>query len=389
MKVAYLTQYDATDVKYWSGTGYNMAECLKGAGIDLSYIGPLKNQRHVANAAQYGINKYLLRKNDHPQRDPAFLQSYGREASGLLERDDADLVFAPGGLPLSYLKTDRPVVLWTDCTFANLLDYYPAWSNLSARSIRNGHDAERRALANCDLVIFSSQWAANSAVDDYGVDPAKTLMVAFGGNMPGEPSLGDLKAVVERRLDTLPKKLTLFCSGVNWRRKGMDIAAEVVGRVNAAGVAAELLIAGCSPPSGEATPSHVELLGFISKAQSEGVERLQSLYRDSHWFLCPTRADCTPMVLCEAASYGLPSLATNTGGIASLVTDGVNGWSLPADGSPAAWADRIVQVSRDPTAYRDLCLSAYRESVERLNWAAAGAKIKLALEGLLQRRRAA
>jgi glycosyltransferase involved in cell wall biosynthesis len=76
-------------------------------------------------------------------------------------------------------------------------------------------------------------------------------------------------------------------------------------------------------------------------------------------------------------------IATNTGGIGSLVADGVSGWLCEPDASPDALAERIVQTIRDPHAYRQMCLAAHAEYRKRLNWATAGAKIKLALENLL------
>jgi hypothetical protein len=188
IKLAYVSQYDATNIRSWSGTGYSIAQCLRDAGLDVSLVGPLKNQYHPVNIVRYLTYKHLFRKNDHPQRDPGFLRHFSRQAEHMLQGRSVDLVFAPGSLPLCYLQTALPVALWTDCTFANLLDYYPKFSNLSARSIRDGHDAERRALTRCDLIIFSSQWAADSAIYDYGIDPVKIRLAPFGSNMPGERS---------------------------------------------------------------------------------------------------------------------------------------------------------------------------------------------------------
>jgi hypothetical protein len=44
INIAYLSHYDATDVRSWSGTGRAMARCLNEAGFKLSPIGPLRNQ---------------------------------------------------------------------------------------------------------------------------------------------------------------------------------------------------------------------------------------------------------------------------------------------------------------------------------------------------------
>src|SRR3954464_2564332 len=135
MNIAYLSQYDATDVRSCSGTGRAVAQCLSEAGFKLNFIGPLKNQMNPVNVGRYLTHKYLLRQEDHLQRDAGFLRHFARQAEQKLAATDADLVFTPGSLPLSYLRTTLPVVMWTDCTFANLLNYYPKFSNLSARSV--------------------------------------------------------------------------------------------------------------------------------------------------------------------------------------------------------------------------------------------------------------
>lgn len=77
-----------------------------------------------------------------------------------------DAILVPGILPIAYLETDLPIIVWTDCTFASLLDYYAAWTHLSPRTIRDGHEADRRGLNRARTLVFASQWAAESAILD-------------------------------------------------------------------------------------------------------------------------------------------------------------------------------------------------------------------------------
>ena len=387
MKAAYVTQYDAQDIRSWSGTGYNLARSLQESGLELNFIGPLKNTVNPWNVARYVLHTKLRGKNDHPQRDPGFLRNYARQAEALLARSDADVIVAPGGLPLSYLKTELPIVLWTDCTFANLINYYPAFSDLSDRSIRNGHDCERRALHNCDLLLFSSRWAADSAISDYGVDPARVHVVPLGSNMPDSRSKVDVDRLVSARVTRLSQRITLFTSGVSWHRKGIDIAVEVLKSLNERGIEAELIVAGCHPPPGTTLPDNVRLLGFIPKDSQQGLEQLIEIYSSAHFFLLATRADCTPMVLAEAGSFGLPCLAADTGGIASMVQDGVNGWIFNPSRNASEWADRIIEVISLPDDYAKLCRSSYEHYRKNLTWARAGEKAFTLIRGLVEGRR--
>jgi glycosyltransferase involved in cell wall biosynthesis len=381
INIAYLSHYDATDVRSWSGTGRAMARCLSEAGFKLNFIGPLKHQMHPVNVGRYLTHKYLLRQEDHPQRDPGFLRHFACQAEQKLAAIDADLVFAPGGLPLSYLRTTLPVVMWTDCTFANLLDYYPKFSNLSARSVRNGHDAERRALNRCNRILFASQWAADSAINDYGISPDKIRIIPFGSNMPGAQQ-ADTERLIAQRLATIDKKVSLSLVGVDWYRKGVDLAAHAVSILVNNGINAELTVAGCAPPGGLA-PSHVRITGFIDKSRPEGVAELARLLEGSHFFTLPSRAECYGIVLCEAASYGLPSLASETGGVGSIVVSGTTGQTFNSEASPQVWADYIAALVRDPSRYAALCRSAYNDFQQRLNWTASGKLVKQLIEELL------
>ena len=54
--------------------------------------------------------------------------------------------------------------------------------------------------------------------------------------------------------------------------------------------------------------------------------------------LFPTRADCTPIALCEAAAYGIPVVAADVGGISSIVTPNT-GRLMPATSTPEDYAE--------------------------------------------------
>ena len=63
---------------------------------------------------------------------------------------DCDVVVSPGSIPLSYVRTDKPMAFWTDVSFATMAEYYPEFSNLSARTLARGQrrgagGARRRA----------------------------------------------------------------------------------------------------------------------------------------------------------------------------------------------------------------------------------------------------
>jgi glycosyltransferase involved in cell wall biosynthesis len=369
LRVAYVCYYDPMDITKWSGTGYHMHKALAEAGVDVTLIGPLRNQHNPINIARYLWNKKVRKLNDHPHRDPGFLRHYARQVEARLRTLDVDLVVGPGGLPLCYLETDLPIVVWTDCTFASLLNYYEAFKNMSARSVRDGHAADQALFDRCARAMFSCEWAADSAVNDYGYDPARCDIVSLGANVPVEKDEQAIRRTVRSRSRD---ELRLLFLGVQWVRKGGDTALAVGEELHRRGLPVRMDLVGAAPPEGRDVPSWATVHGFIRKSTEEGMRRISGMLASSHFMVLPTKADCTPIVFNEASSAALPVMTTRTGGVPSVVHEGVNGHLFDLGAPASAWADRIEGLWHDQTAYEELSIAAWRDFHERLNWAAAG-----------------
>lgn len=364
-RAAFVTLYDARDVNMMSGTGFNISQSFLDAGLDLSFIGPLKRHVRPANVARHVFNRYLLRKNDHPQRDPGFLRGYASQVAVALREIDVDVVFGSGGLPVAYLDTDKPLVIWTDCTFANLLNYYEKYTNLSRRTIRDGHAADRNLYQRCERAIFASAWAAESAIQDYGIPPERVAIVSRGANVRGGLGRSD----IERRVDARSReRCILHFVGVDWRRKGGNVAVNAARELNRRGLSTELRVVGVEPECDGPTPDFVVPYGRISKASPEGMKRFTDLLSEAHFLIVPTRADAYGICYLEASAFGVPSLATRTGGVPSAVIDGVSGVLLDLADDGTGFADAVERLFNDPQAYRNMALGAFHDYQTRTNW---------------------
>jgi len=276
-------------------------------------------------------------------------------------------VFSIWTNPIAYLRTEKPIAFWGDATFAGLMDYYPHYSNLCAETIRGANRAEDLALLKCRLAIYSSEWAANTAIQHYGVDPAKVKVVPFGANINSSRTIQDIERIIQNKNSEVCRLLFV---GVDWFRKGGDIAVEVAAELNQLGVRTELHIVGCDPPG--KMPGFVKAHGFISKTSQAGRHFLDVLFSQSHFIILPSRADCTPVVFPEAGSFGLPCLATRVGGIPTVIRDGVNGQTFAVDQMPGACCDYVERLWSSKQEYAQLALSSFQEYAERLNWGTAG-----------------
>jgi len=378
MKISFVTTYDAGDVHNWSGLSYYLSKTLKGQQAELEYIGNLHlRHRNVLRIKKMLYNKAFRRKY-LMEREPMVAESYAMQVAKRIS-PTSHCVFCPGSVPIARLETSRPKVFYTDATFAGMLGFYDSFSNLCAETIRHGNQLEQDALSSCALAIYSSDWAARTAIQHYRVDPGKVKVVPFGANMECSRSYEDISRIVEMRSQKVCKLLFL---GVEWDRKGGALAVEVADAMNRSGQSTELHIAGIRDLPLSPLPDFIRNYGFISKSTQEGRDRISQLMTDCHFLILPTRAEAYGLVFCEANSFGMPAIATKVGGIPTIIKDGENGRLFSLADPAAAYATYIAGLFNNYPVYREMALSSFHEFRTRLNWEVSGKKIMQLLEDL-------
>ncbi|MEM8677646.1 MAG: glycosyltransferase family 4 protein [Cyanobacteria bacterium P01_G01_bin.67] len=378
MKVAYVTTYDSTRLTggdEWSGTGYHIAQALASQSIDLNYVGPLQDslQFRILRKLKRHYYEVIHQKGYEKNPDPPTLKNYAQQVKQKLSGAQDEIVFSATVDPIAYLECDRPIVFWADATFAGIADFYPQYSNFHDDVVQDWHQMERYALEKCQLAIYSSDWAAQSAIEFYQADPQKVKVVPFGANITNQLDISQVKQAIEARPSDVCKLLFI---GVEWLRKGGDVAYKVAKQLNKAGLPTELTVVGCQPEIDQPIPEFVKSLGFIKKSTAVGKERLNRLILESHFLILPSIADCTPMVFAEANSLGVPCISTNVGGIPSIVKDGENGKLFAPDSEISEYCGYIQALMSNYDQYRSLAYSALDTYESRLNWQVAGEKVK-------------
>ena len=166
-----------------------------------------------------------------------------------------------------------------------------------------------------------------------------------------------------------------------------EAAVAVAQALNESGLPTTLTLIGSQPPEGTVLPPFVRKTGFINKSDPAGLKQFNDLIAESHFLILPSRAEAFGIVFCEAASFGVPSLATRAGGIPTAVRDGGNGKTFPPGTPPAEYGAFIRQHFADYASYEALARSAFRESETRLNWGVSGATAMGHLRAMLAKRR--
>ncbi|MCZ8068258.1 MAG: glycosyltransferase family 4 protein [Microcystis sp.] len=371
MKIAYVTTYDSSDVHAWSGLGSYILRSLQDVGIQTESIGNLREGNIWALQSRLKKIYYKLQSRQYLRdRETGLLKYYAAQVTKRIAPLHPDIVFSAGTIPIAYLQTEQPIVFWTGSTFAGMINFYPEFTNLCSETIQNGNKMEQLALSRCRLAIYSSEWAANSAIHNYDVDPAKVKVVPYGANMNNDRDLNEIDKIIDKKdFDTCK----LLFVGVDWHRKGGNKALTVAELLNKRGLRTELHIVGCTPPF--SPPPFVKNHGFISKKTEEGRKHLEQLFSDSHFLILPSQAECFGVVFAEASSFGLPSLATKVGGIPTAIQDGKNGWTFHIDETPEKYCDYIERFMISKDDYRGLALTCFQEYSERLNWHSVGTKV--------------
>jgi glycosyltransferase involved in cell wall biosynthesis len=374
MNLAYVTVFDATDIRNWSGLDRYIWESLAAQGENVELVGSLKHPRSFGRKIRKFWGSTIERKIFSHLWDVDTAKGYAHDAASRIATSAADAILSPSPIPIAYLERKEPLFLWTDAPFCGLLDFYPEFAreNMCSASVKAGLEIDRAVLERCTLAIYSSDWAAQSAINYHGIPAEKVKVIPFGANIQGSPDRDQIQKIIDERSRQC---LRLLFIGVDWERKGGATALAAAKAVHERGVEVELTIVGCQPPEGEAVPDFVKCLGFIGKDTPEGRAALNHLLAESHILIVPSQAECYGLVFAEAHAFGVPCAATGVGGIPTIVKDGVTGRLFTLEASPEIWADWLCQTFNAPGRYREMAMAAYARYHDLLNWDVAGREV--------------
>lgn len=376
MHISYVTPYNALDIHSWSGLGYFISKALKNQNNELDYIGDLEmKSTNIMNYKRRIYSKFNQKFDEF--RELSVAKYYANQIDYRLI-PETDIIFSPGSVPIAFIKSKKPKVLYSDATFAGIYGFYDEYSNYCKESVRKANYIEQKALDNCDVAIYASDWAAKTALDNYKVSIDKVKIVPFGANIEFDR---DRNEILKNIKNKNKNELHLLFVGVDWIRKGGDFALKVVEELNKRGIKTILHVVGI--PNLPVSSKYILNYGFISKSTENGILLMDRLFNMCHFLILPTIAEAYGLVFCEANSYGLPAITTNVGGIKTIIKDNLNGMTFPLNNQIKNWVDYIFEKFIDQNAYEQICINSLNEYNSRLNWDIAGKKITEILNKLI------
>ena len=311
---------DAGKAGTWSGTPASLGNALRGQGASVVAI---KAQASPVVETLLAHTLTLLRVPRTPgetlkqrARLSRTISLYtGREMSILRSRGlrseirRAQPLDAVVQIQTNYAIPDGlPVATLEDMTVAQALELpYPEWRALSKREQVAGLARQRRAYERASVCCFMTQWAADSAVHDYGIPAEKTVVVGVGRNHSPEP--------VERDWRT-PRYLFV---GGDWVRKNGDSIVAAFERLRREIPEARLDLVGSHP---QVDRPGVYGHGWLSLANDEHRRRLDGLFEAATCFVMPSLCEPSAISYLEAGAAGVPSIGSTVGGSRELIGDG-------------------------------------------------------------------
>lgn len=368
LKIGFVNAWGAQR-KNWSGTPFYMARALELHCGEVVHYREISGGLPIFRAKIANKLTFALAGKRHDWLHTYPLsRRYARYFQEEIRRTRPDVLFGcAAASEIALLETDLPMVGSSDATAALNRNYYTSATHLTAYSNRVVEDIERRYLHKMLGLLYSTKWAADSAVRDYGVSPSRVFSAPYGANLDGGAIPPRAGALREKQRDVC----RLLFLGVDWERKGGAIAVETLKCLLTMGVPAELTVCGCVPPAEYQYPK-IRVIPFLDKNTPDGMNSILRLLYESHFLLLPTRAEAFGIVFCEAAAFGLPSISTDTGGVSGVVSEGRNGHLLPLSAGGEDYAGVIASCFTDFSRYEQLRRTSREEYEERLNWDAWG-----------------
>ena len=359
-KIAFVSVHDPADPQTWSGIPSSVLTHLVRAGAEVEVIGPLSRKTRYLLSLTWAACK-MTKRAYHTEREPLVTASYARQIERQMRGRRFDAILSLETFLICKVDRPEPITYWSDAVWDLMADYY--YFNPTKSFYNKARLHEQQAMEKAEHAVYSSDWAAAGARKNYHVPEKKLSVIPFGANLEITHDRAEIEsAVAARSRDSC----VLLFLGVDWHRKGGDVAVETARLLNLRGLKTQLIVAGCSVPQGK--PAFVTELGFISKRTVEGRSRISELLRTSNFLIFPTRAECAGIVLSEASAFGLPIITTDTGGISTYVRQGINGIRLSPSAGAEVYAEHIWRLFHDPTTYKEMALAGWDEYKQRLNW---------------------
>jgi glycosyltransferase involved in cell wall biosynthesis len=376
LTIGFISASDPKNKKNWSGIKSRMLNALEQEFSKVVILGPIRF-RDLITVLLFTVDfltRLVFQKKYNTMHNSLRSKYYGYTIEKKIKNEKIDFLFAPAAsVEIAYLKTDIPICYFSDTSFNQIMNYYNTFSHFTPNAIKESNEIEQKAINNSSFQIYSSDWAADHAKSYYKANNAS--VIKFGANIDNAPERKEL-------VKSYDSTINLLFLGLEWVRKGGDIVFQTIEILDKKGYDFQLYICGCNP---KINHPKIQIIPRLNKNRPSDMETFHQLLLKSHLLFLPTRADCTPIVFCEANAYGLPVITTDTGGVSSLIKNDVNGYILPFDAGSNEYAKKIAHLLDNKDKLKDMSKVSRKTYEDELNWEIWAKKMKQTFKVYLEK----
>jgi glycosyltransferase involved in cell wall biosynthesis len=235
--------------------------------------------------------------------------------------------------------------LWAGFVTKTMSSAKLIWSRRDMGILRTGkhHRAYRLMARMPDKVFAVSDLVRKHGIEVDNIPPDRILTIHNGLNLA--------EWVAPPKSVTPQDPFHVTTAGNIRHVKGHDIFIRAAASIAPQFPKATFSIAGeiLEPAYFEELQTLVRALGLTDRFHfAGGISNLRDHLASAGIFVLPSRSEGFSNAIVEAMAVGLPVVATNVGGNAEAVQDGVSGFIVPPE-DPAALAAAILQFFPDPS----------------------------------------
>jgi D-inositol-3-phosphate glycosyltransferase len=251
---------------------------------------------------------------------------------------------------------------------------------------------EAAIVACADAVLASCDVEAAQFASLYNAEPSRVHVVPLGVEhaffAPG------YRPQARRALGLDPDAKMLLFVGRLQALKGADLALETLIELRRRGQPAMLaIVGGPSGPDGRATLERLHervveagVIQHVMFVAPQHHRLLSTWMRAADVTLVPSRAESFGLVALESSACGTPVVASDVGGLTTLIEEGVTGY-LVGERNESEWAD-VVEQALDPESATAMSNAAVLRA-RQYTWRSAGESLaaiidRLAAESLVR-----
>ncbi len=247
-------------------------------------------------------------------------------------------------------------------------------------------EAEAQVVACSDVITANSVTELHELVSHYGADPERIEIVPPGVDhaffSPGS------RRGARQALGLGAEPVLLFVGRIQ-PLKGVDVAVEALDRLGRAD-ARLVIVGGSSGLEGDHEVQRIEKLiadrglgDRVTMVPPQPHHVLSTYYRAADICLVPSRSESFGLVALEAAACGTPVVASDVGGLRTLVDHGRTGLRVSGR-DPGDYAAAVRRILDDPVL-ADRLSGRAAEAATAYTWTSMAARLRRVYDDLSAR----